>query len=593
MAGTNNRGMDYTLKIGADFSAVEKSQKRIEAVLKRTGRVERTFNRERINAANKLLTLEKRIANERLRGMRSSSVAASAQRELVRSEASLRRGTSREAFTAPSSRLVSPVQTQDQINRAGELRDKLTQRTDVFDTKALDDINRRIDRIQGKMRKTTNPLEFRRLKRELTGVNTQVNKTIRNYDRLNRKMSMSQFATNGLSSSLMNLGRSYVSVFAIIEGATAFIRITKQIETAEVALLNAAGSAEQAAQDFEFVKQISNQLGLEMISTATAFGKFNSAAKLGGLTQAQTEKTFSDIAKAVTSASLSAERASLVFQAFQQVMSKGVLSMEEVRQQIGESLPQGMAALSRATGKTGQELFKFIESGEAISKDILPVWAAELAKISEESGALSLASNNLNAKWNRFLNQLTETVDILGNDLGIKALMMGILEVLSDITEAFNSTLKLASNLFKLIFMWNDEVGQIEDGMDKINDKLGAMQILVKFISGIWKGFIGSIKLGISFFEIFFDNLRKEGLLDAFNLTAEEFAKGKEEAKRIAEEKRQADIRKNNNAIKAAIEVNVNNEINSNNTDEILDQVESTVKTGVEKAIQDKFSQAF
>ena len=93
--------------------------------------------------------------------------------------------------------------------------------------------------------------------------------------------------------------------------------------------------------------------------------------------------------------------------------SKGVLQMEEVRQQIGEHIPGAFAILAEATGRTGPQLADAMKKGE--------VGAAELVKFAEElerrfGGQLPTALQSTSAEMGRFTNQLFEAARTIGEN---------------------------------------------------------------------------------------------------------------------------------------------------------------------------------
>ena len=63
-----------------------------------------------------------------------------------------------------------------------------------------------------------------------------------------------------------------------------------------------------------------------------------------------------------------------------QMVSKGNVSMEELRQQLGERLPGAYSIAARAMGVTEQQLGKLLETGQVVSADLLPKFAAQLQR---------------------------------------------------------------------------------------------------------------------------------------------------------------------------------------------------------------------
>lgn len=658
----DNSGADYTLKVGLDLSPVEKAQSRIEAIFKRTGRIERGFQDQRVSAATKVLQIEQKIAALRTKNVKGLSPTAGAmsligasptggrvkrqpasgaresivdtaeakrilrtselfQKQKAREEKALIKEQERvakeqarsareqekaqarkdkEAFAAARrfapapERIVSTSQRDTMEARIELRRERIAKHGKLLGEDVVIDANQRLDHLQEKIRRTSSPKQFVKLRAELASINRETDQLIRNNLRAEKSFDLQATATKSFTGSLMNLARSYLSIFAIIEGARIFIQISKQIDTAKVALLGAAGSAQQAAADFKFIKTLVNELGLELLGTAAAFGRFNAAAKLGGLSDEQVKKSFTEIAKAVAAASLSAERSTLVFQAFQQVMSKGVLSMEEVRQQIGESLPLGMAALEKATGKSGKELTDFISSGKAISKDILPLWTAELAKLADESGAVEYSAKTLNAQWNRFLNSLVETIEIF-NEGGLGGTLVNILKIGTDIVKIFNGIAKAILGIGKAILGVNTSLGEFDKTTGTINTKLGIGQRFSRAIQGTWDKIVGSIKVAVGLLSVFSNQLAEKGILNLFEAAREtgrivsmSIKAGEEDAARIVkkEQERREKLIKEGNSVK----IEVNNQITSNDPQAVADKINSSVNQAVGQWFQTQYT---
>jgi hypothetical protein len=111
----------------------------------------------------------------------------------------------------------------------------------------------------------------RRLKTQLQGI-TEVrafSKLSRDVQRLGEnvsnttgKIKQQKFAVKSLDSSVRNLARSYVSVFAVLEGGKGLIGTATRFDSLDASMLAASGSAEQAIVDFGFIKNLSFELGI-------------------------------------------------------------------------------------------------------------------------------------------------------------------------------------------------------------------------------------------------------------------------------------------------------------------------------------------
>jgi tape measure domain-containing protein len=90
----------------------------------------------------------------------------------------------------------------------------------------------------------------------------------------------------------------------------------------------------------------------------------------GGSTE-QTTKVFRGIAAAIVGTGGNAESLNAALRATAQVFSKGKVSAEELRQQIGERLPGAFSIFAQAIGKTPQQLDKALEDGKVTLADFL------------------------------------------------------------------------------------------------------------------------------------------------------------------------------------------------------------------------------
>lgn len=652
----SSSGADYSLKIDIDTSLADKAQKRITNSLSRLSKVEKMFNNNRLSAARKLLTIENKIARARsghvttrtrntttakkdvverpkvslnkgdlsslnrsgrsVDALKNKSAIGKVKSEIHQVEkevSALAKKIDRKSSRRPSrgssmgppkpekkKSLTSPApKSSVNFNQSAHLSDDIKAKKNdlrikggLLDKGELKQANAKLDNLQAKVNATSNPRELRKLRRSLSGINKDINSSIRNVDRLNKKIQLQEMAVTNLRSSAIGLAKSYASIYAGLDAIKYIITTTKRLETANVALVNSSGSVVQAAKDYEFVKQMTQELGLETISTAENFGKFAAAAKFGGIQGDEARKVFTNLSKAVAGAALDQERADLVFLGFQQTLSKGVLSMQEVRQQIGESLPQAMQALELATGKSGKELFSFIESGEAVSGDVIPRWAEELAKLSSESGALAVATGTLNAKWNRFKNQLTEVMVVFGQ-LGSSSLLGGILSISGEVLWIIEKMLKVLRNVLVIVGLLDSEFKGTEDSVDGLNQsldktyrKLSLIKSVIMIVKGSIQSMVGRIKLLLSYLEAFTANISKVGFIDAFSKTADDAkAADKRSLKRLNDK---YVLSKGNRLKSSSVTVNVTNQNTIRSTDPELaaDKIQRIVSTTARQEIR-------
>jgi tape measure domain-containing protein len=165
------------------------------------------------------------------------------------------------------------------------------------------------------------------------------------------------------------------------------------------------GNAQAAARDLAFLRAEADRLGLEVNATGKSYGSFVSAAAAGNFPLAEARKLFLATAGASATLKLSADDTQGVLLALTQILSKGTVSAEELRGQIGERLPGAFSIAARAIGVTEQQLNKLLQTGQLKSADFLPKFAEELQKTFGDGSAQ--AADSFTANLNRIENEFT------------------------------------------------------------------------------------------------------------------------------------------------------------------------------------------
>lgn len=166
------------------------------------------------------------------------------------------------------------------------------------------------------------------------------------------------------------------------------------------------GDIRKGAEEMDFASKLSNQLGLELIGTSKAYAKLQASAKGTVLEGAATRDIFQAVASAGAVMGLTADEQAGALLAISQMMSKGTVSAEELKGQLGERLPGAFQIASKAMGVTTADLQKMLEAGQVMSADFLPKFAAALQ--ASVSGSLPAAEASTRAQLQRLENAFTE-----------------------------------------------------------------------------------------------------------------------------------------------------------------------------------------
>jgi len=194
-------------------------------------------------------------------------------------------------------------------------------------------------------------------------------------------------ATDKMSRSSKKLTRMFGLLSAGIGGLT-FIGLAREIGQATTQLNNieatmrvATGSASEASQQLGFIRKEAERLGLFFPAVAKQMAQFSAAARGTSITSEELKTIFTGISEASRAMGLTAPQAEGAMMALQQMMSKGKVSAEELRQQLGERMPGSIQIMAQSLDVTTQQLFKMMENGELLSDEVLPKFGRELQKV--------------------------------------------------------------------------------------------------------------------------------------------------------------------------------------------------------------------
>ncbi len=256
------------------------------------------------------------------------------------------------------------------------------------------------------LNKATSTDHFIRLRQSLGQLNTEIGNAARGIGKMNRQLHMQDRVAMRLKGSMVNLAVGFASVFAVIRAGSAFFRVGSEMESMQASMLAASGSSKQAAEDFQFVTNAALRLGVDLQESAHGYTQLGAAARAAGFSADETKNVFMAVTEASRAYGLSAERTNLVFLGFQQMISKGKISMEELRRQIGEQIPGAFSIAAKAMGVTTGELDRMVSKGEVMPEQFITPFANALRQAVRESGALDAAMQKVIAQKERFFSML-------------------------------------------------------------------------------------------------------------------------------------------------------------------------------------------
>lgn len=170
-------------------------------------------------------------------------------------------------------------------------------------------------------------------------------------------------------------------------------------------LRNLFGVAFLGKADIQLQRMITlaDRMGFSFEDAAEPMAKLTFAAQQAGIELSSVDSLFRGVATAASALRLDNERLSRAFVALEQVISKGRVSSEELRQQLAESIPGIVPIVQRALGLSGQAFDDLLRKGELTAKTLIEALGPELER-TFRSGAKANA-DSLSASVARVRNQ--------------------------------------------------------------------------------------------------------------------------------------------------------------------------------------------
>jgi tape measure domain-containing protein len=203
-------------------------------------------------------------------------------------------------------------------------------------------------------------------------------------------------------------------------------RMTKLMEGLSKASTDAA-RAQEAADNTKFILDKAKNAPFEIEALSNAFVKFKS----GGLdpTNGSLQALIDSVAR-FGGDSQSLARASV---AIQQMAGKGVISMEELRQQLGEAVPDAMRLMAEGMGISMAELTKRVSLGTVESTDALRRMFT-MMEFHNRGAALKMMDT-----WTGLTARLKTEWTILQTEIGKSGFADAVKDQLKDLIDAMSS----------------------------------------------------------------------------------------------------------------------------------------------------------
>ena len=327
----------------------------------------------------------------------------------------------------------------------------------------------------------------------LHGKNAKATKQAqREYDKYTAKVNQankatSNFSKSGLGSAVRGF-RNLLGAFGIYGGVMMFASLIKSIASTMVemdklnyTITNVIKNNGDLARTKLFLIDLTKKYGVELLDTTNRYVKFNIASRQAGLSLKETERIFSTVTEASALLGLKTDEVTGVYLALEQMLSKGKVTTEELRRQLGERLPGAFDLMAKALGKTTSELDKMLRAGEVISKDALPLLSEEIRDFYNLTGegvdTLQTATGKLSSSWDLLIEAMDNSTGI-GNLWG--NILKGVASGLDDVREGMLGLEEVAKQNES-----NRYYKELTDNMDDTEEKYILLASATKEMSAL------------------------------------------------------------------------------------------------------------
>jgi len=265
-----------------------------------------------------------------------------------------------------------------------------------------------------------------------------------------------------------------------IQGVQEIAKYNAALELQRKALALIIKDTGRYTQSQIFLAKTSEDLAIPQDVITRQFTSLTASVVGAGLSVDQAEEAFTAIASGIRGTGGSLEDMKAAMTATAQVFSKGKVSAEELRQQLGERLPGAFTLFAKSMGKTPAELDKALEGGKVTLDDFMGFVKHLTAEYGENAKILADAPEAAGDRLAVAMSDLKDNIGDLLTPIGAAFQSMA-----AKIVEAFNNIWKgIQRNLNALeIHNVTKEIERLEEMLEsgKRRDNRGRLKDIPGF----------------------------------------------------------------------------------------------------------------
>lgn len=201
--------------------------------------------------------------------------------------------------------------------------------------------------------------------------------------------------TNLLSRSFRNLFGAWLG----FQGIKSMVSTARELDLMQRSIEGLTKST----QDWQYIQQQAFRTGTQIKDVAKGYRNFYAAASMAGFGKGNIQNMYADLLTSTRSIGANPIQTQGALLALEQMISKGRVSMEELRRQLGNALPGAFEIGAKAMGMSTQKFNQAIKDGIS-SVEFVPKFIEQLKKeyapgFNKSIQSMDFALNNLSTAW--------------------------------------------------------------------------------------------------------------------------------------------------------------------------------------------------
>ena len=273
------------------------------------------------------------------------------------------------------------------------------------------------------------------------------------------------------------------------------------LEKQKIALRGVTGDVAQYTKALEFVNKQSDELAIPQDILIRQFTQLTASVVGAGGTLEESQAAFEGVASGIRGTGGSLEDMKAAMTATSQVFSKGKVSAEELRQQLGERLPGAFTLFAKSMDKTPAELDKALEQGKVTLDDFNNFAKTLFAEYEQTAKLIADSPAAAGDRLAKDMSRLKESLGTLLGPMGAEFQNMSAVSV-----KALDNLIRKVNEFFGLGKTLEE---QRDDIYDKLEAKIYQMDVIRERIAELETG-TTTERGEAKFLQYKLDNLDKE-----------------------------------------------------------------------------------